>query len=190
MWTIPEVYTKIPQVNVTDYRWYVISFMTFKKLKQIDFVLKSFDASNFVWVPAHDEYKRLQSRSNQVITIDKPNYPNYGFIAVKPGSVNIGELAARINYIYFAMILKHPVFEKEIKQVFEVAYKYNVKKSKPAFKPGSYVLLTSGAFFGMRAKVVKIEGIKAYLEISMGQNTVQIITNIVDIVNDDSNSID
>lgn len=190
MWTIPEVYTRIPQVKASDYRWYAISFMTFKKLKQIEYVLKSFNENNFVWVPAHDEYKRLQSRSNQVITIDKPNYPNYGFIAIVPGSVRIGELAARINYIYYATILKSPVFEHEIKQAFEVAYKYSIKKSKPAFTPGSYVLLTSGAFFGMRAKVLKIEGIKAYLEISMGQNTVQIITNIVDIVKDDSNSID
>lgn len=190
MWTIPEVYTKIPQVNVSDYRWYAISFMTFKKLKQIDNVLKSFNEKNFLWVPAHDEYKRLQSRSNQVITIDKPNYPNYGFIAVVPGSVNMNELSARINFIYFATILKSPVFENEIKTVFEVAYKYNSKKNKPIFNSGSYVLLTSGAFFGMRAKVIKIEGTKAYLEVSMGQNVVQIITNVMDIVKDDSNSID
>ena len=190
MWTIPEVYTKIPQINTDNYRWYAVSFMTFKELNQIDFVLKKFDERNILWIPVHDEYKRLQSKSNQVITIDKPNYPNYGFIGIIPGSVQVNELIPRINYIYYAMILKSPIFPEEIKQVFEVAYKYIAKKNKPVFNPGNYVLIKSGAFFGMRAKVVKIEGIKAYLEISMGQNTVQIITNIMDIVKDDSNSID
>lgn len=189
MWTIPEVYTRIPQVNIEDYKWYTVSFMTFKKLSQIDFVLKKFDESNLLWVPAHDEYKRLQSQSNQVITIDKPNYPNYGFIGLKPGSVDIKDIMARINYIYYAIILKSPVFPEEMKQVFEVAYKYNAKKNKPAFNPGNYVLIKSGAFYGMRAKVIKIEGLKAYLEISMGQNTVQIITNIMDIIKDDTDSI-
>lgn len=189
MWTIPAVYTRIPQVKIEDYRWYVINFMTFNKLKFIDNVLRSYDENNFIWIPTHDEYKRLQTRSNQVITIDKPNYPNYGFIAINPNTTNINDIIARINYVYYATILKSPVFEHEMKQVFEVAYKYNSKKNKSVFVPGTYVLLTSGAFFGMRAKVVKIEGIKAYLEVIMGQHVVQIITNILDIVKDDSNSI-
>lgn len=190
MWTIPEVYTRIPQVDLLNYRWYAISFLTFKKLKQIDSVVKRFNENNILWVPSHDEYKRLQSQSSQVITIDKPNYPNYGFIGIIPGSVDIDELIQRINYVYYAMVLKSPVFPDEMKQVFEVAYKYNSKKNKPSFNPGNYVLIKSGAFFGMRAKVIKINGVKAYLEISMGQNTVQIVTNIMDIVKDDSNSVD
>ena len=190
MWTISEVYTRIPQVNFEDYKWYAINFLTFKKLNQIDFILKQFDERNILWVPAHDEYKRLQSQSNQVITIDKPNYPNYGFIGIIPGSVSIDELVSRINYIYYATVLKSPVFPQEMKQVFEVAYKYSTKKNKPTFVPGNFVLIKSGVFFGLRAKVSRIEGVKAYLEISMGQNTVQVETNIMDIVKDDSNSIE
>lgn len=189
MWTIPEVYTRVPQVKISDYRWYVISFQTFKKLKQIDDVLLSYDKDNFMWIPVHDEFKRLQSSSNQVITIDKPNYPNYGFIAIKSKTTNIKELISKINTGYFATILEGSVFDHEVKTAFEVAYKLASKKQKPTFEVGSYVLIISGAFYGMRAKVVKIDKTKVYLEIAMGQNAIQIVTNILDVVKDSDDSV-
>lgn len=184
MWTIPEVYTRIPQVNISDYHWYVISFQTFKKLKQIDDILLDYDRENFMWIPVHDEYKRLQSSSNQVVTIDKPNYPNYGFLAIKPDTTNIKELRSKINTVFYATILEGSVFHHEVKTAFEVAYKLSSKKKKPTFEVGTYVLIVSGAFYGMRAKVINIDKTKVYLEVSMGQNSVQIVTNILDVVKD------
>ena len=73
MWTIPEIYTRIPQVKIEDYRWYIISFHTFQKIKHIDSIIMSYDSDNILWIPTHNELKRIHSQRNQVITIDKPN---------------------------------------------------------------------------------------------------------------------
>lgn len=185
MWTIAEVYKRIPQVTVSDYRWYVINFYSFVKLKQISSILKMFDNDNFLWLPTHLEKKRLQERSNQIITIDKPNYFTYGFIAINPKSTNIKEIMSRVNYIYGAQILDGMVFEHEIKQALEVAYKYNAKKKEVVFTRGSIVRINSGAFFGLNARVAEVNGTRVSLEVEMGQNTIQIITSILDIQNAD-----
>ena len=58
MWTIAEVFKRIPQVTVSDYRWYIINFYSFVKLDQIDNVLKKYDQNNFLWLPTHIEKKR------------------------------------------------------------------------------------------------------------------------------------
>lgn len=181
MWTIAEVFKRIPQVTVSDYRWYIINFYSFVKLKQISLVLKSFDNDNFLWLPTHSEKKRLQERSNQIITIDKPNYFTYGFIAIRPQSTNIKEIVSRINYIYGAQILEGAVFEHEVKQALEVAYKYNAKKKEVRFTKGSVVRINSGAFFGLSARVSEVSGTRVSLEVDMGQNTIQIVTSILDI---------
>lgn len=181
MWTIAEVFKRIPQVTVSDYRWYIINFYSFVKLDQIDNVLKKYDQNNFLWLPTHSEKKRLQERSNQIITIDKPNYFTYGFIAINPKNTNIKELRSRINYIYGAQILEGSVFEYEVKQALEVAYKYNAKKKEVVFTKGSVVRINSGAFYGLNARVAEVNGTRVSLEVDMGQNTVQIITSILDI---------
>ncbi len=181
MWTIAEVFKRIPQVTVSDYRWYIINFYSFVKLNQISNVLKSYDNDNFLWVPTHLEKKRLQERSNQIITVDKPNYFTYGFIAIRPQSTNIKEIASRINFIYGAQILKGMVFDDEVKQALEVAYKYNAKKKEVSFQPGTTVRINSGAFYGLNAKVVEVNGTKVSLEVDMWQNTIQIVTSILDI---------
>lgn len=181
MWTIAEVFKRIPQVTVSDYRWYIINFYSFSKLEQINNILKLQDNDNFLWVPTHLEKKRLQERSNQIITIDKPNYFTYGFIAIRPQSTNIKELISRINFIYGAQVLKGMVFEHEVKQALEAAYKYNAKKKEAGFLPGTTVRINSGAFYGLNAKVVEVNGTRVSLEVDMWQNTIQIITSILDI---------
>jgi len=185
MWTIAEVFKRIPQVTVSDYRWYIINFYSFVKLSQINTLLKAYDNDNFLWLPTHLEKKRLQERSNQIITIDKPNYFTYGFIAIRPQSTNIKEIESRINYIYGAQILKGMVFEHEVKQALEVAYKYNAKKKEVVFQQGATVRINSGAFYGLNAKVVDVSGTRVSLEVDMGQNTIQIKTSILDIQNID-----
>ena len=191
MWTIPEVYTAIPDAKcIDDYTWHIISFQSFNKLNQINSVLKSYDSNNFLWIPAHEEYKRLQSRSNQVIVIDKPNYPNYGFLAVtKDCRDDLQEICAKIDNVYYATILDGSIFNHEIKQAIKVAHTFVSNTKKPKFISGSSVLITSGAFYGMIAKVMKVEKLKAYLEIPMGQNAVQIVTSIMDIVKSDEEAV-
>ena len=183
MWTIAEVFKRIPQVTVSDYRWYIVNFYSFSKLDQINNVVKLYDNDNFLWIPTHLEKKRLQERSNQIITIDKPNYFTYGFIAIRPQSTNIKELTSRINFTYGAQIINGMIFEHEIKQVLEVAYKYNVKKKETVFKSGDIVKINSGAFYGLNARVIEVNGTRVSLEVDMGQNTIQIITSILDIQN-------
>lgn len=182
MWTIPEVFTKIPQVNINDYQWYVISFKTFKKLKLIQAVISSYDSDNILWIPVHDELKRIQSQRNQVITIDKPNYPNYGFIGIHSDVTDINILRTEINYTFFAEILKGHVFPDEMKRVFEEAYKIISKTKEPNFKVGSTVFLASGVFYGTKAKILSVKGLKVYLEVLLGQNTIKICTNVMDII--------
>ena len=48
MWTIAEVFKRIPQVTVSDYRWYIINFYSFVKLSQINTLLKAYDNDNFL----------------------------------------------------------------------------------------------------------------------------------------------
>ena len=51
MWTIAEVFKRIPQVTVSDYRWYIINFYSFAKLEQINNIIKLQDNDNFLWIP-------------------------------------------------------------------------------------------------------------------------------------------
>lgn len=182
MWTIPEVFTKIPQVKIEDYRWYVISFRTFKKLKLINSIVSGYDSDNILWIPVHDELKRVTSQRDQVITIDKPNYPNYGFIGIHSDITDINKLRSEINSTLFADVLDGSVFPDEMKRVFEESYKIISKNKEPNFKVGSTVLLASGVLYGTKAKIISINGTKVCLEVAMGQNVIQVCTSIMDII--------